>query len=231
MQADDDSRPDGADAAARAGGAKTPQGSQSRERILQAALELIGERGYSATSVDALCKRAGIMKTALYWHFGSKEGLLAALLERVSQDWTDEIERRVGAEGPPLARLDHALASLRELVEQRPRHLRLVLSVLLERGESDPQTRDTVRRIYDRLSASIVQTFEDTIGQPLPDLDLVAHALLSLQQAAALRYLADPERADLERFFSFTRRTVILLIVDRMREAGLVPPDAIAGGN
>jgi AcrR family transcriptional regulator len=50
---------------------KTAQGAASRERLLDAAIELIAERGYSASSVEALCRRAGVAKTALYWHFGS----------------------------------------------------------------------------------------------------------------------------------------------------------------
>ena len=55
---------------------KTARGEASRRRILDAATQLICERGYSGTSVDAVCKRAGVVKTALYWHFGSKSGLL-----------------------------------------------------------------------------------------------------------------------------------------------------------
>lgn len=227
MQSDEGHRPvrTGRDGA-RAGAPRTQQGTQSRERILQAALDLIGERGYAATSVDALCSRARIMKTALYWHFGSKDGLLAALLERVSQDWIDQIGQHLDAPGTPIERLDRALARLRDLIEARPRHLRLVLSVLLELGESEPRMRDTVKGIYNRLCADVTQRLAEAIGRPLPDLDLVAHALLSLEQSAALRYLADPSGTDLDRFFAFTRRVVILLIADRLREAGLVPPVA-----
>src|SRR5512134_3808416 len=81
---------------------KTAQGALSREKILDAAVELIADRGYSATSVDALCKKAGIVKTALYWHFGSKEGLLAAVLERVAGEWTEEIQRSASVGGEPL---------------------------------------------------------------------------------------------------------------------------------
>jgi len=226
MQAEDDPDPEprGRETGARAGSPRTQQGNQSRERILQAALDLIGERGYAATSVDALCKRAKIMKTALYWHFGSKEGLLAALLERVAKEWVEEIEQHSSGAGTPIEQLDAALARLRNLIESRPRHLRLVLSVLLELGETDPHMRDTVGSIYEQLSSSVTQSLQTAIGRPLPDLDLVAHAVLSLEQSAALRYLADPEHVDLDRFFAFTRRVVILLVVDRMREAGLVPP-------
>ena len=37
----------------------TPQGAESRERLLKGAIDLISERGYAATSVDAICRHAG----------------------------------------------------------------------------------------------------------------------------------------------------------------------------
>ena len=48
-----------------------------RERLLEAATQLFAERGYAATGVAAICEAAGVAKPALYWHFGSKEELLA----------------------------------------------------------------------------------------------------------------------------------------------------------
>ena len=205
-------------------GTKTAQGALSRERILDAAVELIAERGYSATSVDALCKKAGIVKTALYWHFGSKEGLLAAVIERVAHEWIEEIQRSVYVTGEPLERLDRVLGGLRQILQQRPRHTRLLLSVLLERSEGDPTTRASLKRIFDHAIGTMVQGLEDAVGRPLPDLDLVAHTILSLTQGAALRALVDPDGVDLERFFGDIRHTIILIIADRMRQVGAAPP-------
>jgi len=77
----------------------TPQGAESRERLLQGAIDLISERGYAATSVDAICRHAGTAKTALYWHFKSKEGLLNAIIERVNEDWISEIANSIASIG------------------------------------------------------------------------------------------------------------------------------------
>ena len=49
----------------------TPQGAESRERLLQGAIDLISERGYAATCVDAICRHAGTAISGLYWHFKS----------------------------------------------------------------------------------------------------------------------------------------------------------------
>lgn len=49
-----------------------------RNKILDAALAVIREKGYSATSVDELCQRAGVTKGAFFHHFRSKEDLAVA---------------------------------------------------------------------------------------------------------------------------------------------------------
>jgi TetR/AcrR family transcriptional regulator, transcriptional repressor for nem operon len=56
---------------------KPPRG-HAREKLLEAALKLIRARGYSATSVDDLCKEAGVTKGAFFHHFPSKDALAVA---------------------------------------------------------------------------------------------------------------------------------------------------------
>ncbi|HEY8493625.1 MAG TPA: helix-turn-helix domain-containing protein, partial [Myxococcota bacterium] len=120
---------------------RAAQAEETRERILAAATELIAERGYAATSIDALCRRAGVVRTAIYWHFGSKEGLVAPVVERVASAWIEEIQKSVYLEGDPLARLERFLASLRELVLHRSQLLRLLAAVALERAAVDDEAR------------------------------------------------------------------------------------------
>jgi TetR/AcrR family transcriptional repressor of nem operon len=57
----------------------------ARQKLLDAALGLIREKGYSPTSVDALCARAGVTKGAFFHHFDSKEALAVAAAHR----WSD----------------------------------------------------------------------------------------------------------------------------------------------
>ena len=55
-----------------------------RAAVLAAAAELIRERGYDGTSLDAIVERAACSKSAVYELFGSKEGLLSALTEDIA---------------------------------------------------------------------------------------------------------------------------------------------------
>lgn len=57
----------------------------ARDKLLNAALRLIREKGYAATTVDALCAAAGVSKGAFFHHFESKEALAVAAAAHWSQ--------------------------------------------------------------------------------------------------------------------------------------------------
>jgi TetR/AcrR family transcriptional regulator, mexJK operon transcriptional repressor len=63
---------------------KSNKALAKREFIKQAATELLVEFGYQETSLDAICQKASCSKSAIYQHFGNKQGLLAALTEDVA---------------------------------------------------------------------------------------------------------------------------------------------------
>jgi AcrR family transcriptional regulator len=54
--------------------------ADTRQRILDVALELFGEHGYAGTSIADITKRLGISKAALYYHFTAKDEILSALV-------------------------------------------------------------------------------------------------------------------------------------------------------
>lgn len=59
---------------------RTTQAGSTRERILQVALDLFGQRGYEGTSIRDIADRMDMTKAAVYYHFPSKENLLADIL-------------------------------------------------------------------------------------------------------------------------------------------------------
>lgn len=58
------------------------QAEQTQERILDAAEALFAERGYAASSIDAIARRAGVSGPTVYATFGSKQELLRRLVRR-----------------------------------------------------------------------------------------------------------------------------------------------------
>ncbi|MBV1851288.1 TetR/AcrR family transcriptional regulator [Catellatospora tritici] len=69
----------------------------AREEILDAAAELFARHGYAATSTRQIAESVGIRQASLYYHFASKEQILAELLEatvRPSLDYAAELGRQ-----------------------------------------------------------------------------------------------------------------------------------------
>jgi AcrR family transcriptional regulator len=67
--------------------------SASGEQLLKVATEVFYAEGIRATGVDALVKRAGVSKPTLYAQFGSKEHLVAAVLDRRRQTRQGQLSR------------------------------------------------------------------------------------------------------------------------------------------
>ncbi len=196
-------------------------GRATRERILAAAIELIAERGFAATSIDALCQRADVVRTAIYWHFGAKEGLVVPVIERVAATWIEEIESAVYREGDPLARLERFVAGLRTLVLERPHLVRLLLAVALERADHDPATREALRAIFDRARAAIVSGVDDSLGG-WSESGLIARTALAFVSHAVAHQLVDPRPGEVEAIFAELRTAILLMIGARLRE--VAPP-------
>ena len=57
----------------------------ARQKLLDASLALIREKGYASTTVDELCARAGVAKGSFFHHFKDKEALAVAAADYWSQ--------------------------------------------------------------------------------------------------------------------------------------------------
>jgi AcrR family transcriptional regulator len=62
--------------------------TEVRERLVTAAYELFAQNGVQAVGVDAIIERSGVARQTLYRHFGSKQELVLAFLERREEVWT-----------------------------------------------------------------------------------------------------------------------------------------------
>lgn len=90
--------------------------ARTREALLEAGATLFAARGIAGASVDAIAEAAGRTSGALYDHFGSKEGLLFALLE----SWVDEATTVITAEQAAAASLDEWVAAMWHAVARPP---------------------------------------------------------------------------------------------------------------
>lgn len=188
----------------------------SRERILAAATELFSTRGYAGAGVDRLAQRSGIAKTAIYYHFGNKEGLLAAVLERAATQWIDAIQAASRQAGEPLERLDRALAGMRAMLEERPWIYKLFQILALEVADEKPEIRATLQGIIRKARLAITSGMRDALGVEVPDADAIAGVLLATLDGVSLGVQIDPEAVPLDRVFTELRRLTAFMVATRL---------------
>jgi AcrR family transcriptional regulator len=170
------------------------RGKATRERLLAAARELFGERGYEATSIETVLATSRIARGALYHHFPSKAQLFDAVAEQVFVEIADETAAAARGRTDPLERLragSHAwLRMARDPAVQRIALLDppTVLGWTRWRALDEQYTLGGLRAGFRRLAG------EGRI--PTGEEELLAHMLLAaLNEAALFIAYADDQRA------------------------------------
>ncbi len=85
---------------------KEKQRQEREELILQAAEEVLMEKGYYETSIDEIAARVGIAKGTVYLHFPGKEDLVIAILERNAQAVVELVEATAASAGTNREKLE-----------------------------------------------------------------------------------------------------------------------------
>jgi AcrR family transcriptional regulator len=81
------------------------KGSQTRERIIENALQLFCVKGYYNTSISDILAATGLTKGGFYGHFRSKEALWYAVYDEALRSWRDVVFDGISATSDPLERI------------------------------------------------------------------------------------------------------------------------------
>lgn len=150
--------------------------SDTKQRILDAAEQQFGDRGFAETSLRDITQKAHVNLAAVNYHFGSKEALLAAVLERRLQPINerrlqilDDLELRAGSEGPPLVEIVRAFVSppfekQQEWGDTGQRFLRVL-------GRVHGETNDDFREVFMSEFDLVYQRFATALSRALPHLE------------------------------------------------------------
>ncbi len=88
----------------------------TRQRILNAAVDLFSTVGYAAAGLGEVIERAGMTKGALYHHFDSKEALATAIIEQGAELIRDAFDRLCESSSPALENMIHGVFVVTDLL-------------------------------------------------------------------------------------------------------------------
>jgi len=121
-------------------------GQQTRERVLGVATGLVLRTSVSATSISELVRLARVPASSIYWHFGSKEGLVAAAAAGAVERWLALLPDPQTLPARGEERVVAGIAGITEALAADPRAVTLVIKVGVELGEGKHSALAVVRR-------------------------------------------------------------------------------------
>ena len=185
-----------------------------RNRLLDAAVQTLHERGFNGCGVQDIADAAGVPKGSFYSHFDSKEALGAAALDRYWEDRSCALLRGLSEDTlPPLARLRRYFSRLGEELAERDYTGGCMI------GNLSAELSDQSRLVCDRLSsvfagwARAVQCCVrdgQRAGEIRSDIDaaVLAGFLVSAWEGAVLRARVDKDGTALAQFDEVVFRAI-----------------------
>lgn len=198
-----------------------------QEQIVQAALGLIGQRGLKHLSMARIARQVGLVPSAIYRHYKSKDDVIDAILDQVRLKLLDNVHQVCGVTSDPIECL-HCLLFLHvQLIRENKSLPRVILSEEIHAGH--PERR---RKVYDGISAYLEQIANivrrgQQEGRILADLSpsVVSVLFLGLIQPAAILWnMSDGE-------FDVTKHALKAWVIFHKSIATSADPTAEVGRN
>lgn len=170
------------------------RGVRSRELVLDAAERVMAEHGFEAATVARVVEEAGIPMSSVYHYFGSKEGILLAVMERGADRFFGDLPAFEPIPGPDPERLARLIATSARTLERHPSFLRLLIVFAVQppataRHEIEPVVARVRELALERLRREIAIAFgDDPLDQTTA---FLAHLALSLFDGAFVAACAD----------------------------------------
>ena len=171
--------------------------AETRARLLAAAAALFADQGVDAVSVDAVAEAAGRTSGAVYAHFGSKQGLLLALLDSWKDSVLTVLQAEVAVTDSPTGQLGAVWAAVAAAPDRDSSRWQLLEHELWLRAARDPEVADVLRlRNAEalRYSARQLDGWSSAVGaEPVADPDDLAVLVKALLTGLSIQQRLDPD--------------------------------------
>ncbi len=176
--------------------------SATRERIVQAAIETLGEEGFAGTTARAIAARGGFNQALIFYHFGSVPGLLTEAFRKTSEE---QIARYHAAAAEVGSLVDLVEIARRLHEEDMETGSIAAVTQLMAAAASDEETGKVILDRFDLWIRVVEEALNRAIeGQPLKPMIPVREAAYSISAmflGIELMSRLDPARSEAERVF------------------------------
>lgn len=122
--------------------ARTRNPEATRAAILEAAEELFLEQGFNGTALSEIAARAGVTKSLLHHHFGSKEGLWHEVKVRRFSQYAERQMDMLATQRPTADLLKESMQTYFRFLQRNPQLVRILAWVFLEQQEDECAAMD-----------------------------------------------------------------------------------------
>lgn len=135
--------------------------ADTRDRLIDAAMEMFVFQGYAATGLAQVARKAQVLPGSLYYFFPTKEDLLLATLERRKQTLYEGVLQPIWeSTTDPIERVFGLLAGYRQMLELTEfKHGCPIGNLVLELAETHPRARGLLVQNFDGWLDAVEQCF------------------------------------------------------------------------
>lgn len=208
-------------------GARVAEGTEqlnrkeaTRQRIVEAAIEVFAEVGYHDAGVDDIVRRSGTSKGAFYFHFPSKEEIFFALVDALAGRMASSVEGAIASETRGMARVEAALSAVFSTLS---RHRKLAKILLVSAAGLGRTTDERFIAQRQRFAALIKDYLDQAVADgsiPPQDTELAACAWLGAVNEVVVRWLYTGQPEPLESALPALRTLLLRSVGDRRVNGG-----------
>ena len=166
---------------------------RTRDRIVDAAYEVLAEKGYDATTFKEIARSAEAAQGLIHYYFGSKDRLLLEVLKEASERTREEMQRFVAAlpEERPRRGMS-VLAQQKHRVSRQPEWYRLRYE-LFALGMRKPELLPSVGELLAKGRRGVGEVLVRLAGKEIADQEALSAVMLACFDGLALQKLGDPD--------------------------------------
>jgi AcrR family transcriptional regulator len=171
------------------------RGVRSRELVLDAAERVMAEHGFEAATVARVVEEAGIPLSSVYHYYGSKDGILLAVMQRGAERFFADLPEWDRRAGRPAEHLTRVISGAIRTLERHPDFLRLLIVLAAQPPDGDA---GAIRAVIGRIRDEALGLLRRQIGLAFGDdpdssaTDQLARFALAAIDGAFVASQADP---------------------------------------